>query len=408
MIRTNACVFGLLVFSVVMFASDVGSAVPRRAVIAYFTEVGAGSGAYPVKKIVTSGAARMVTQIDYAFGRVVNGRCGLGNPEAALEHVYDSSASVDGTPDDTLPGTLRGSFHQLQELKKLFPDLKMVISLGGWGGSGGFSTAAEPPNLRDFVKSCVDMFIRGRFASGIEAPGIFDGIDIDWEYPVEGGVEPGKPEDKANFTAMVAEFRRQLDEVRPGLLLTAALPAEEEYFSHFELKEVCKFLDSISIMAYDLHWNTEPITNFHSALFHDPADPSPSPLNKRFGDYAVQEFLKAGVPAQKIIFGVPFYGKGWQGVPGRNDGLYRPAQGPAQAGGTYRELSLLPHEAKRRYYSRVAACSIWSNGVFWSYDCPQALRQKRKYVSRNKLGGIMFWELSQDTDKLELLRSLSD
>jgi hypothetical protein len=138
--------------------------------------------------------------------------------------------------------------------------------------------------VRDFVRSCVQTFIAGHFAPGIEGPGIFDGIDIDWEYPVEGGVHQGHPEDKANFAALAAEFRRQLDALRPGYLLTAALPAEEEYYKNFELKEISRYLDYISIMAYDLHWNTEPTTNFHSALFHDAADPSTAPLDKRYGD----------------------------------------------------------------------------------------------------------------------------
>src|SRR5256885_107692 len=110
---------------------------------------------------------------------------------------------------------------------------------------------------------------------------------------------------------MTAEFRRQLDAVKPGLLLTAALPAEEEYYKNFELKEISHDMDLISIMAYDLHWNTEPLANFHSALFHDSHDPSRPPLEKRYGDYAVRGFLRAAVPAKKLIFGVPFYGKGW-------------------------------------------------------------------------------------------------
>ena len=222
----------MLLLVVVLFA-EIAFAAPKREVIGYFTESGAATGVYPVKKVVTSGAARLLTQIDYAFGRVADGRCQVANADAALYHAYDSATSVNGSEDRNEPGVLRGTFHQLQELKKQFPALKILISFGGWGQSGGFSKAAEPANVHEFAKSCVDMFIRGRFAPGLEAPGVFDGIDIDWEYPVEGGVEPGTPEDKENFTAMVAELRRQLDEVRPGLLLTAALPAEEEYYNHF-------------------------------------------------------------------------------------------------------------------------------------------------------------------------------
>ena len=241
-------------------------------VIGYFTESGAASGKYPVKNIVTSGAANLLTQLDYAFGHVVDDQCQIANREVALEHEYDAASSVDGSADPQGPNQLRGTFHQLQELKHLYPNLKILVSFGGWGQSQGFTSAAVPEHLRDFVRSCVQTFIAGHFTPDIEGSGIFDGIDIDWEYPVEGGIHQGTPEDKANFTALVAEFRRQLDELRPGYLLTAALPAEEEYYKNFELKEVSKYLDYISIMAYDLHWNSEPATNFHSALFHDRAD----------------------------------------------------------------------------------------------------------------------------------------
>lgn len=379
-------------------------------VIGYFTESGATSGQYPVKSIVTSGAAPLLTILNYAFGRVADDQCQIPHPEIALNKVYDASTSVDGSADPAdpdVPNTLRGTFHQLQELKHLYPNLKILISFGGWGQSGGFSSAVEPDHVQAFVRSCVDRFIQGHFASGIDAPGIFDGIDIDWEYPVEGGVEPGHPQDKKNFTAMVVEFRRQLDAVRPGLLLTAALPAEEEYYTNFELKEISRDMDLLSIMAYDLHWNSEPLTNFHSALFHDKHDPSKPPLEKRYGDYAVRGFLHAGVPPEKIIFGVPFYGKGWAGVKADSHGLYQSATGPAQSGGSYRELKLLPPGARRKYFSKPVTCTVWNGETFWSYDCPEAMRKKMTYVRQHHLGGAMFWELSLDSPDLELLHILA-
>jgi len=399
----------LFLLAILMAVFSVANAKNKRAqsqVIGYFTEGGAASGKFPVKNIVTSGAASLLTQIDYAFGHVANDQCQIANREVALDHEYDAASSVDGSADPQGPNQLRGTFHQLQELKRLYPDLKILISFGGWGQSEGFVSAAAPDHLRDFVRSCVQTFIAGHFADGIEGAGIFDGIDIDWEYPVEGGVHQGRPQDKANFTALAVEFRHQLDELRPGYLLTAALPAEEEYYKNFELKEISKYLDYVSIMAYDLHWNTEPTTNFHSALFHDRTDPSKPPLDKRYGDYAVRGFLQAGVPAGKIIFGVPFYGKGWQGVNDVNHGLYQPASAAAQTGGSNRELKDLP-EADRKYSSKAVTCTVWSNSTFWSYDCPQALHKKMKYIRHHHLGGVMFWELSQDTPEMESLHILS-
>src|SRR5215469_5288927 len=188
-------------------------------VIGYFTESGVESGRYTVKDVVTSGAASLLTRLDYAFGRVDGNQCQIADREIALNHTYTAADSVDGTADPVAPNRLRGAFHQLQELKRRYPKLKVVISFGGWGQSQGFSSAARPEHVREFVRSCVHTFIEGNFAPGIHAPGIFDGLDIDWEYPVEGGVTHGLPGDKRNFTSMAAEFRRQLDAIRPGLLL---------------------------------------------------------------------------------------------------------------------------------------------------------------------------------------------
>ena len=380
---------------------------PQRQVIGYFTEGGAKSGKYTVKDLITSGAAERLTEINYAFGRVADNQCQIADREAALDRSYSTAESVDGTADPQGDNQLRGIFHQLQELKQKFPKLKIVISFGGWGQSDGFSSAVQPEHLKELVRGCVETFIQGRFALGLEAPGIFDGIDIDWEYPVEGGVTPGRPEDTANFTAMAEEFRRQLDAVRPGLLLTAALPAPAELYKNFEVKRIAATMDYLSIMAYDLHWDSEPMTFLHSPLFHDPADPSKPPFDTRNGDFAVRGFLAAGVPASKLILGVPFYGKGWTGVEDVNHGLYQSATGPAKVDGSYRALKELTGTADRRYYKKAATCSVWNNGNFWSYDCPEAMRKKMAYIRKQHLGGVMFWELSHDTADSELLRILA-
>ena len=384
----------------------VAAAAQQMKIVGYFTEDGAASGTYLVKDVASSGAASMLATLNYAFGRVSNGRCEIDDTDAALRHTYKASESVDGIADLSSNG-LRGTFLQLQKLKLQHPNLKVVISLGGWGGSSGFSQAAEPAQVETFVRSCVQTFILGRFAPGIDAPGIFDGIDIDWEYPVAGGPTAGRPEDKQRFTAMVAEFRRQLDAVRPGLLLTAALPARPEDYRHFELSKLSPYLDQISIMAYDLHWSTEPLTNFHSAMFHLPGDPSQPPLDRRYGDQAVQAFLAAGIPPGKLLLGIPFYGKAWQGVGPANHGLYQAGKPGNEDSGTYRLLKALPPSADRQFDAQAASCSVLYRSNFWTYDCPQAMRVKRKYIRQQNLGGAMFWELSQDTPDLELLRSLA-
>ena len=117
--------------------------------------------------------------------------------------------------------------------------------------------------------------------------------------------------------------------------------------------------------------------------------------------------MRAQVPASKIVFGVPFYGKGWAGVEDVNHGLYQKAQGESTLPGGYRDLKRLPEAADRHYDATAVACTVWNEQTFWSYDCPQALRAKVKYVHAHHLGGVMFWELSHDTANGELLHILA-
>ena len=382
------------------------------------------------KDIATSGAADQLTAIYYAFEHVDNNRCQLFFPAVDVDEPYAADASVDGTADPDGPGHLRGVFHQLQELKQKYSHLKIIMSLGGWGLSGGFSSAAEPENVHAFVSSCVDMFIKGNFAPGVSAPGIFDGIDIDWEYPVSGGTAPGRPEDTHDLTLMAQEFRRQLDTVRPGLWLTAALPGTEHDFNKFELKALSQSMNDLAVMAYDMASASDPTTSFASALFRDPTNPEGG---NNYGDYAVQAFLRAGVPEQKIVLGVPFGGaRHWSGVSDANHGLYQPvapkpgastasaasaatpagastaASSAASANAAFGRggVDSLPPEADRQYWPAVGSCSAWYDNNFWSYDCAQAMSAKAAYVRSHHLGGVMFWEMSHDPGGA-LLRALS-
>ena len=377
----------------------------RFQIVGYYAERHATTD-YPLKQLAVNGAAGLLTRLDYAFGKVSHARCEVPNPDLELKRAFSAADSVDGTADSADPNQLRGIFHQLQELKKKFPRLKILISLGGWANSEGFSDAAQPANVREFVRSCVDIFIKGNFSPQIHAPRIFDGIDIDWEYPVDGGMIPGRPEDTKNLNAMAAEFHRELNAVRPGLLLTAAIPATAEDYRHYDLRALSRYMDDFGIMGYDLHWNGEKVTNLHSALFHDPADPSKPPEDSHYGAHAVQDFLRAGVPPRKIILGVPFYGKGWSGVRDANHGLYQAAIDASKSPPEYRNLKSLSTTADRQFYPKLGTCSVWNNNEFFSYDCPEAMRVKVRYARGHHLGGMMFWEMGQDTSDAELLRSL--
>ncbi|RPJ48376.1 MAG: chitinase, partial [Chloroflexi bacterium] len=206
-------------------------------IIAYFPEWEVRRP-YTIKDIVASSSANKLTMINYAFGypapdpgtgEIV---CQMRDPAAAYQQVYSAEMSVDGQADDPNQ-PLRGHFNQIKKLKALYPHLKVVISLGGWTDSTWFSDAATAEARENFVASCIDLYIHGNLpeqsgagGKGVGA-GVFDGIDIDWEYPVQGGNTGihNRPEDAANYPLLLREFREQYQAIgRPDLLLTMAGP----------------------------------------------------------------------------------------------------------------------------------------------------------------------------------------
>jgi hypothetical protein len=232
----------------------------NKLVIGYFAAWGTYARQYFVKNIDTSGSATRMTHINYAFANISSDlKCAIGDVYADYDMAYDAARSVDGVADTWDAGALRGSFNQLKKLKAKHPGLKILISLGGWTWSDKFSDAAlTAESRRTFVKSCVDMFIKGAFTASLAHPGIFDGIDVDWEYPaVMGNSSNYRPEDTVNFTALLAEFRRELDVQGTAdgkrYLLTIAAPAGKDKYTKIEIDKIHASLDFINIMTYDMH-----------------------------------------------------------------------------------------------------------------------------------------------------------
>lgn len=387
-------------------ARPLGSDDDRK-IVGYYTNWGIYNADHPyfVKNIATSGSARRLTHINYAFANAVNNRCELTDPWADIDRPASAEESVDGVAD-TSDDPLRGNFNQLLKLKKQYPRLKVLISLGGWTLSAGFSNAALPENRKAFVKSCVDLFIKdSRWA------GLFDGIDIDWEYPgVCGntcGPDIARPEDTKNFTMLLKEFRKQLDDIDHLLILTMAAGADQDVVDKLEVRKIARILDWINIMAYDFHGTWDSSTNFQSALY--PASADPARDQGLTADETVQRFRDRGAPAKKLVLGVPFYGHGWAGVPNVTYGLYQSSTGAAPGSeeeGT-ESYRVLKAKGYARYYQKEArAAWLYQDGFFWTYDDPQVMAEKMKYIRSKELGGVMFWELSNDTDNGELIRTL--
>jgi chitinase len=308
---------------------------------------------------------------------------------------------------------VRGNFGQLLKLKAAYPRLKVLISLGGWTLSSHFSEAASTAASRQaFVASCVGLFIKGDLGDGMSIAGLFDGIDVDWEYPGAcGNTCAFSAADPQNFTALAAEFRRQLDRLDKRYLLTIATPGVHDQYSLLELNAVHPYVNYINLMTYDLHGTWEKTTNHHAALYANPAEPAENA--NRNVDRAVTDYLAAGVPPGKLVLGVPFYGHGWKGVPNANNGLYQPAAGPAKAGdesgsGGYRLLKDLGYPGFRDPVAQAFWVYSAATGVFWSYDDPASLVNKTNYIKSKGLAGAMSWELSNDDASATLLTTLAD
>ena len=226
--------------------------------------------------------------------------------------IFDAWAAVDMPSSD--PNWPDGSFAQLQHLKTIHPHLKTLISIGGWTLSGQFSDMALTASSREtFVSSCVQL---------MEEYG-FDGIDVDWEYPVSGGLYNGAPEDKENYTLLLAEFRSQLDAINSNYLLTIAAPAGEATIENMDLDGMIQHLDWINLMSYDLNGSWSNESNFQSALY----DPTNTPTPGMSIDNAVSIYLASGVPSDKLVLGFPFYGRGFGGINSGTDGLFQPFNG---------------------------------------------------------------------------------
>lgn len=372
---------------------------------------------YSIKELERRGAAERLTHIIYAFVNIVDGLPSLADEQVAYKRAYSASESVDGRADNTAAedNALRGAFNQLRKLKLRYPQLKVLVSIGGASQANdrGFSLVSRNlESRRKFVAACIDLLIRGNLPHGISAKGLFDGFDIDWEYPTDcsAGMKGGAgciPEDKQNFTLLLAEFRHQLDDEgkRDGAhyQLTMAGSAWVDDYEKYEWQKIHPLLDFINVMTYGLAppGKTRP----HSPLYKSSSEMGKwsSTFNT---DYAVTRYLQEGVPASKIVIGVPFYGLGWEGVPDVNNGLYQKPAGEARDA-PYNKLKDLKGF---HLYRDAETKALWifnpQSMVFWSFDDPASLSVKMDYVKKHNLGGVMFWEISGDDANGSLLKAI--
>jgi chitinase len=303
-------------------------------------------------------------------------------------HLKGNRLSVDDKMD-----TLR--IQKLVQLKKRNPALKVLLSLGGWGG----------------CETCSDVFAadanRKAFAASVKELNSYfgtDGIDLDWEYPAIEG-HPGhkyQPADKQNFTALIKELRKQLGNKQE--ISFAAGGFQKFIDESVEWNKVMGMVDRVNLMSYDLVNGYSSTTGHHTALYS-------TAQQKESADNGIQALIKAGVPASKIVIGAAFYGRVWQNVPAENKGLYQTGKFKTSTG--YKDFDSVykqsPDAFSYSWDSVAKAPTLYSASqqIFVTYDDKRSIEEKTKHVVDKGLNGIMFWELSHDTCNDGLLEAIN-
>ncbi|MET8084430.1 glycosyl hydrolase family 18 protein [Micromonospora sp. NPDC005197] len=364
-----------------------------KKVVGYFAEWGVYGRNYHVKNIQTSGSAAKLTHILYAFGNTTGGRCTIGDSYADYDKAYTAAESVDGVAD-TWDQPLRGSFNQLRKLKQLNPHLKVIWSFGGWTWSGGFTQAAQNPAA--FAESCYNLVEDPRWAD------VFDGIDVDWEYPNACGLTCDTSGPNA-FKNVIGALRSKFGS---SALVTAAITADGSNGGKIDATDYAGAIGNLNWLM--------PMTYDYFGAFNAQGPTAPhSPLTSYTGipqqgfnsDAAIQKLKSKGIPANKLLLGIGFYGRGWTGVTQAAPG----GSATGAAPGTY-EAGIEDYKVLKNTcpatgtIAGTAYAKCGSN--WWSYDTPSTINGKMTYANNQGLGGAFFWELSGDTSNGELIGAI--
>ena len=424
----------LLIALAMLIGSAAPSVAQQKILGGYFEEWSIYYAGYNIANLQQNGVANDLTHLMYAFANVTTtptAGCAIADTWADYQDPY--LPSVSGV---AYPGPLYGNFAAIQQLKQLHPKLKVLMSIGGASAANtaAFSAAASTPAGRQaLAASCISLFVEGNIAQGITAPGLFDGFNIDWEFPTAA--------DTQNFTALLKEFRTQLNalsaQTGKSYVMSFDGPAGQQNYVNIDLRNAAQQVDFITVDGYNYAGSWDTQTNDASPLFDSRQDPL-------YGqnldiDATVNAYLKAGVPAHKYTMGLPLYGAGWTGVPNINHGLYQNSTGPAPvplANGTglctdisgntpgcdvlltpgvatYSTLANLTANGYSNYFDPLrTAVSMYdpTSGTFYTYDNPTTAFLKMLYIDvkvPGGLGGAYVWAVKDDDANGTMVKTMA-
>ena len=363
---------------------------------------------------------RLITHLNYSFGLIYNDEEGETHSAlkdaAKLHQIWLSPKTI-------------ADLKKIPQLRQQNPDLKVLLSVGGWGARG-FSGAAKSQQSRDvFIKSVQEI---------VSTYGL-DGIDLDWEYPVNGawGLMDSAPEDRDNFTTLLKETRAALPKEK---LVTIAVGANADSpKSWVDVKGIAPYLDYINLMTYDLAYGTQ---YFNANLYDSTRWPTVAAADKYSVDFVVNNYIAAGLRPAQMNLGVGFYGRvpkramepgiDWSKPDAAKNPVTQPYFGPAQVAlfkslgfdlskDTYVKYNAivekLLNDPEHRFTeqwddeAKVPWLSVKSERgeplFAISYENPRSVDIKAQYIKEKGLGGAMFWDYSGDNNN-QLAKQLAD